>query len=62
MKSVVFTGNNIKHVESISDEIISIPAINTSRIQEAHILVGQILCNALEAKLGLATFVKEQIK
>ena len=62
MKSVVFTGNNIKHVESISDEIISIPAINTSRIQEAHILIGQILCNALEAKLGLATFVKEQIK
>ena len=62
MKSVVFTGNNIKHVESISDEIISIPAINTSRIQEAHILIGQILCNALEAKLGLATFVKEEIK
>ena len=62
MSTVVFTGSNIKYIESIADEIISIPAINTSRIQEAHILVGQILCNALEAKLGLCSFVKEQKK
>ena len=62
MNSVVFTGKNIKLVESIADGIISISAINTSRIQEAHILIGQILCNALEKKLGLASFVKEQTK
>ena len=62
MNSVVFTGKNIKLIESIADGIISIPAINTSRIQEAHILIGQILCNALETKLGLASFVKEQKK
>ena len=62
MSTVAFTGSNIKYIESIADEIISIPATNTSRIQEAHILVGQILCNALEAKLGLCSFVKEQKK
>ena len=62
MNSVVFTGRNIKPIESISDGIISISAINTSRIQEAHILIGQILCNALEKKLDLASFVKEQTK
>ena len=62
MNSIVFTGRNIKLIESIADGIISISAINTSRIQEAHILIGQILCNALEKKLDLASFVKEQTK
>ena len=62
MKSIIFTGRNIKLVEKITDEIISIPAKNTSRIQEAHILLGQMLCNALEYKLGLAKLVKEEKK
>ncbi len=62
MKSIVLTGKNIKFVEKISDEIISIPAQNTSRIQEAHILIGQMLCNALEFKLGLSDLVKEEKK
>ena len=62
MKSIVLTGKNIKFVEKISDEIISIPALNTSRIQEAHILIGQMLCNALEFKLGLSDLVKEEKK
>ena len=60
MNSVVFTGRNIKLIESISDGIISIPAINTSRIQEAHILIGQMLCNALEFRLGLSPLIKEE--
>ena len=62
MKSIVLTGKNIKFVEKISDEIISIPAQNTSRIQEAHILIGQMLCNALEFKPGLSDLVKEEKK
>ena len=60
LKTIAFTGKNIKNVEKFSDEIISIQALNTSRIQEAHILVGQMLCNALEFKLKLAPLVKEQ--
>ena len=60
MKSIAFTGRNIKKIEKITDEIISIPARNTSRIQEAHILIGQMLCNALEFQLGLSPLVNEE--
>ena len=62
LKTIAFTGKNIKNIEKITDAIISIPAQNTSRIQEAHILVGQMLCNALEFKLELAPLVNEQKK
>ena len=60
MKSIAFTGMYIKDLEKITNEIISIPAINTSRIQEAHILIGQMLCNALEFRLGLSPLVDEE--
>ena len=60
MKSIIFTGDNTKYVKKITDEIISIPAKNTSRIQEAHILIGQMLCNALEYKLGMSQLIKEE--
>ena len=60
MKTVIFTGKNTKLVEKIVDETISIPAFNTI-IQESHILIGQMLCNALEFCLNLAPLVKEEI-
>ena len=61
MKTIVFTGRNTEYVKKITDEIISVPAKHTSRIQEAHILIGQMLCNALEYKLGLSKLVKEEV-
>ena len=61
MKTIIFTGRNTECVKKITDEIISVPAKNTSRIQEAHILIGQMLCNALEYKLGLSKLVKEEV-
>ena len=60
MKSVIFTGKNTKFIEKIVDETISIPASNTARIQEGHILIGQMLCNALEFRLDLSPLVKEE--
>jgi D-sedoheptulose 7-phosphate isomerase len=30
-----------------------VPSTNTARIQEAHILIGHILCGAVERSLGL---------
>ena len=60
MKTILFTGKNTSFIEKVTDEIISIPAKNTSRIQEAHILIGQMLCNALEHKLGLSEIVGEE--
>ena len=60
MKSIILTGKYTKLVEETTHEIISIPATNTSRIQEAHILIGQMICNALEFRLGLSTLVQEE--
>ena len=60
LKCVVFTGNYTRLVSRLCDEIISVPALNTSRIQEMHILIGQMLCNALEYKLGYSHLVKEE--
>jgi D-sedoheptulose 7-phosphate isomerase len=31
-----------------------VPSETTSRIQEMHIMLGQMLCGALEQELGLA--------
>jgi D-sedoheptulose 7-phosphate isomerase len=35
--------------------LLVVPSTTTARIQEMHILLGQMLCGALEIELGLAT-------
>ena len=60
LKTIAFTGKNKINLDILCDAIISIPANNTSRIQEMHITVGQMLCNALEHNLGLSELVKEE--
>ena len=37
----------------LADHLVVVPSTTTARIQEAHILLGHLLCGALEAKLGL---------
>jgi D-sedoheptulose 7-phosphate isomerase len=37
-----------------SDHLLVVPSDTTARIQEMHILLGQMLCGALEIELGLA--------
>ena len=61
MKCIAFTGRNFKELKNYCDCIISIPARNTSRIQEMHITIGQMLCNAIEYKLNLSPLVKEEL-
>ena len=39
----------------LCDPLIIIPSFTTARIQEMHIFVGQLLCDALEKNLGLKT-------
>ena len=60
MKCISFTGRNLSLISKLSDEIISIPSKNTSRIQEMHIMIGQMLCNAIEYKLNIASLIKEE--
>ena len=60
LKCLALTGKHTKDVDKLCDQVISIPADNTSRIQEMHIMIGQMLCNAIEFKLGLAPLVTEE--
>lgn len=38
-----------------ADHLLLVPSATTARIQEMHILLGQMLCGALEIELGLST-------
>jgi D-sedoheptulose 7-phosphate isomerase len=39
---------------ALADHMLVVPSDTTARIQEMHILLGQMLCGALEIELGLA--------
>ena len=41
-------------LESLADHLLVVPSDTTARIQEMHILLGQMLCGAIEIELGLA--------
>ena len=60
LKCLALTGKHKKDLEKYCDQVISVPADNTSRIQEMHIMLGQMLCNAIEFKLRLAPLVIEE--
>lgn len=53
MTVVGFTGMSGGDLSKFSDINIMIPSNTVSRIQEMHITIGQMLCNALEINLGL---------
>src|SRR5262249_52940717 len=48
-----FTGGTGGPLPGLADPVIVVPSATTARIQEMHILVGQMLCGALERELGL---------
>ena len=60
LKCIAFTGKNTTYLDKHCHKIISIPAVNTARIQEMHIMLGQMLCNSVEFKLGYCDLVKEE--
>ncbi len=37
----------------VADPVLIVPSTTTARIQEMHIMLGQMLCGALESELGL---------
>ncbi len=51
LSTIVFTGKSGGKINGISDVTINIPSEDTQRIQEAHIMVGQILCGLIEDDL-----------
>ena len=48
LKTVVFTGKSGGRVNGLSDVTIYVPSEDTQRIQEGHIMTGQILCGLIE--------------
>lgn len=49
--TIGFTGSHGGNLKSLSDYLINIPSDITPRIQEAHILVGHIICELVEAAI-----------
>ncbi|MGE0151802.1 MAG: SIS domain-containing protein [Reyranellaceae bacterium] len=50
-----FSGGAGGDMVGLADPLLLVPSTVTARIQEMHILLGQMLCGALEIVLGLAT-------
>jgi D-sedoheptulose 7-phosphate isomerase len=51
MKTVAFTGNDGGAIGKMVDFPLVVPSNSTPRIQEAHILIGHILCEMVEHSL-----------
>lgn len=51
MLTIGLTGINGGRMNSICDIIIKVPSEDTPRIQEAHILIGHIICQLIEEEM-----------
>ena len=47
------SGNDGGQLKGLADPLLVVPTRTTARIQEMHILLGQMMCGALERELGL---------
>jgi D-sedoheptulose 7-phosphate isomerase len=48
-RTIALTGNGGGKLKELADSCLDIPSTVTARIQEAHILIGHILCDWIEA-------------
>jgi D-sedoheptulose 7-phosphate isomerase len=51
MLTVGFTGKEGGKMKDICDIMICVPSVDTPRIQEAHILIGHIICQLIEEEM-----------
>lgn len=52
--AAALTGRQGGKLPGLADPLLIVPSATTARIQEIHILLGQMLCGALEKRLGYA--------
>jgi D-sedoheptulose 7-phosphate isomerase len=52
MRVIALLGRNKSRFSAHSDVVICVPSTDTPRIQEAHTLIGHIICQAVEDALG----------
>jgi D-sedoheptulose 7-phosphate isomerase len=53
LRTAALTGGTGGRIASLADHCLVVPSTDTARIQEMHITLGQLLCGALEQRLGL---------
>ena len=51
LKTIILTGGTGGKMQNLADVTIFVPSDNTQRIQESHIMIGQILCGLIEKKI-----------
>jgi len=51
--TAAFTGESGGELRGLADLVIAVPSKTTARIQEMHALLGHVLCEGVEAKLGI---------
>ena len=51
LKTIAFAGKTGGSLDEIADVTIKVPSDNTQRIQESHIMIGQILCSLIELSI-----------
>lgn len=53
LTTIAFLGKDGGAARGLADQALVIPSDSTARIQEAHILIGHILCDLIEQELQL---------
>ena len=53
LTTIAFLGKDGGVAKGLADQVLVIPSDSTARIQEAHILIGHILCDLIEQELQL---------
>lgn len=51
IKTIGFTGESGGKMNGLCDLLVNVPAKDTPRIQEAHIMIGHIICEIVEKEL-----------
>ena len=51
LKTIAFSGKTGGNLDGIADVTIKVPSDDTQRIQESHIMIGQILCSLIELSI-----------
>lgn len=49
--TIALTGKRNGRLTEVSDYLLNVPSLSTPRIQEAHILIGHIICDGVESEL-----------
>lgn len=55
MITIGFTGATGGVMKAWSDHLLNVPSTDTPRIQEAHIMIGHIVCQLVEENLFPST-------